>query len=427
MKKIIKISLSVVILFVLFSGLKFFLSKDIFNIQTKIYKKYPNLKNDFRKNLFKETSVIENLKNDYNFKFLPDTQFIKLNLASKKLLFSEEFLANHNDKKKLGGYKHRFKSFFFDQFKEKILLTDYLGGTYEFDLKSLSNLRVDQINLNKIKNNIITSKVLDTLVDNGYFYISYIGGDKSCETMNIAMSKIENLSELKFENIFSSDECGDYIQAGRMVLNKKDSSNNLLFSTTNQTPDKLSDRPQSDDSIFGKIISLNLRDFSFEFYSKGHRNIQGLYSDNEVILATEHGPRGGDEINNILEGNNYGWPKASYGERYAGNKDSNVYLKSHKKYGFEEPIYAFVPSIGISEIIRLSNNFSNKFDNNYILTSLYGRNIFRIKFDEEYNKVIFMEKIYIGKRIRDIKFIEEIKSIIFAFEEDGEIGILSVS
>ena len=91
---------------------------------------------------------------------------------------------------------------FFDQFNEKILLTDYLGGTYEFNLKSLSNMQVNQINLNKIKNNSDTSKVLDTLVENDYFYISYIGGDKSCETMNVAMSKIENLSELKFEKFF---------------------------------------------------------------------------------------------------------------------------------------------------------------------------------------------------------------------------------
>ena len=135
----------------------------------------------------------------------------------------------------------------------------------------------------------------------------------------------------------------------------------------------------------------------------------------------------GDEINILYEGKNYGWPLASYGERYSGNKDRNVYLKNHKKHGFQEPIYAFVPSIGISEIIRLSNNFTNKFEDNYILTSLYGRNIFRIKFDEEYDKIIFIEKIYIGNRIRDIKFIEEIKSIIFAFEEEGEIGVLSVN
>ena len=175
MKKIIKISLSVVILLVLFSGLKFFLSKDIFNIQTKIYKKYPNLKNDFRKNLFKETSVIENLKNDYNFKFLPDTQFIKLNLSSKKLLFSEKFLANHNDKKKLGGYKHRFKSFFFDQFKEKILLTDYLGGTYEFDLKSLSNTQVNQINLTAYVSTNIFNTTDRFFQNNGYHLIADLG------------------------------------------------------------------------------------------------------------------------------------------------------------------------------------------------------------------------------------------------------------
>ena len=426
MKKNIRFILILVSLIILFLGSKFFFSNDIFKIQTKIFKKYPNLQIEFRENLFKETSVIENLKNDYNFKFLPETQFIKLNLKLKKLIFPEEFILNHSNKKKLGGYKYRFKSFFFDQFNEKILLTDYLGGTYEFDLNFLSNTQVEEINLNKIKNNLVTSKVLDTLVEGNYFFVSYIGGDKTCETMNVAMSKIKNFTEFEFKNIFSSDECDDYIQAGRMVLNKKDDENNLLFSTTNQTPDKITDRPQSDDSIFGKIISLNLEDFTYSFYSKGHRNIQGLYSDKEVILATEHGPRGGDEINNISKGKNYGWPLASYGERYSGNKDKNVYLKNHKKHGFQEPIYAFVPSIGISEIIRLSNNFSNKFEDNYILTSLYGRNIFRIKFDEEYDKIIFIEKIYIGNRIRDIKFIEEIRSIIFAFEEEGEIGVLNV-
>ena len=427
MKKNIRFILILVSLIILFLGSKFFFTNDIFKIQTKIFEKYPNLQIEFRENLFKETSVIENLKNDYNFKFLPDTQFIKLNLKSKKLIFPEEFILNHTNKKKLGGYKHRFKSFFFDQFNEKILLTDYLGGTYEFNLNFLTNTQVKEINLNKIKNNLVTSKVLDTLVEGNYFFVSYIGGDKSCETMNVAMSEIKDLSEFEFRNIFSSDECGDYIQAGRMVLNKKDDENSLLFSTTNQTPDKITDRPQKDDSIFGKIISLNLNDFSYSIYSKGHRNIQGLYSDKDVILATEHGPRGGDEINNISKGKNYGWPLASYGERYSGNKDKNVYLKNHKKNGFQEPIYAFVPSIGISEIIRLSNNFTNKFEDNYILTSLYGRNIFRIKFDEEYDKIIFIEKIYIGNRIRDIKFIEEIKSIIFAFEEEGEIGVLSVN
>ena len=268
---------------------------------------------------------------------------------------------------------------------------------------------------------------MDSLIYNNFLFVSYIGGDDDCETLNIAKAKLDDLTNLLFEDLFATKECGTYIQAGRMIINKKDNDKTLLISTTDQTPDVITNRPQEDDSIFGKIISINMNDNTFLIYSKGHRNIQGLYSDNNVIIATEHGPRGGDEINNIIKNKNYGWPISSYGELYSENRSENVYFKNHEKYGFEEPIYAFVPSIGISEIINLPNSFSKKFTNNFILTSLYGKNIFRIKFDKNFKKIIFKEKIYIGKRIRDIKYIESKSILVLALEEEGEIGIIKVA
>ena len=63
------------------------INKNFFNIKENLYKKYPNLKTDFRRNLFKEKSVIENLQNDYNYKFLPETQFLKLSFKKKKNYF----------------------------------------------------------------------------------------------------------------------------------------------------------------------------------------------------------------------------------------------------------------------------------------------------------------------------------------------------
>ena len=72
----------VAILFIYIS--KIFLKNNLFNVQDKIYKKYPNLQNDFRKHLFENNSVIENLKNDYKYKFLPETQFVNLNIYKKK-------------------------------------------------------------------------------------------------------------------------------------------------------------------------------------------------------------------------------------------------------------------------------------------------------------------------------------------------------
>ena len=427
MKKFYYISAVIIVPILFIFILKIVFENNLFNTQDKIYKKYPNLQSEFRKHLFKDKSVVENLTNDYNVKFLPETQFINLDIYNKKFFFSELFEVSHAEKKILGGYKNRFKSFFIDEYQDKIIITDYLGGTYSFKTKYLNEIKINNIKPTIVKNNLKTSKVLDTLIFNSQMYVSYIDGNEDCETMNIAKGSIKNLNNIIFKEIFISEECGNYIQAGRMIINKKDKDNTLLFSTTNQTPDVITERPQSNESIFGKIISINLDDNSFSIYSKGHRNIQGLYSDYNVIIATEHGPRGGDEINNIIKNNNYGWPLASYGEIYSENRPENVYFKNHKKHGFEEPIYAFVPSIGISEIINLPNTFSKKYINNFILTSLYGGNIYRIKFDSDFKKIIFMEKIFIGKRIRDIKYVESLSILVLAFEEKGEIGIIKSS
>ena len=175
-----------------------------------------------------------------------------------------------------------------------------------------------------------------------------------------------------------------------------------------------------------KTIFKSFKNSKPIIYSLGHRNGQGLFVKNELVLMTEHGPRGGDEINKITFNKNYGWPIASYGEKYSSNSEKNYYYKkSHKNYGYEEPIFSFIPSIGISELIYLPNSFSNKWIDNYLVTSLYGRSIYRIKFNEDFNKIIYMEKIFIDERIRDIKFFSKDNMVLLAFEEKGQLGILT--
>ena len=78
----------------------FTLDKNIFGIKDSlkksVLKKYPNLHIELRTNLFKEKSIIENLTNDYNVKFLPETQFLDLNLDRKKIIFNDDFNNNNN-------------------------------------------------------------------------------------------------------------------------------------------------------------------------------------------------------------------------------------------------------------------------------------------------------------------------------------------
>ena len=75
-----------------------------------------------------------------------------------------------------------------------------------------------------------------------------------------------------------------------------------------------------------------------------------------MILSTENGPRGGDEINRIYKDKNYGWPIASDGNKYTGD-DSQKDYAHHLDMNIEPPIFSFIPSIGISEIIKIDNNF----------------------------------------------------------------------
>ena len=139
-----------------------------------------------------------------------------------------------------------------------------------------------------------------------------------------------------------------------------------------------------------------------------------------IILSTEHGPRGGDEINKIEYGKNYGWPIASYGMKYKSNSE---YLQSHVKHGFKEPIFSFTPSIGISEIIKVPETFDKNWSENYLVSSLNKKSLYRVKFDENFSKIIYFEEIYVGQRIRDIKILD--KKILLALENKGELGVLS--
>ena len=98
---------------------------------------------------------------------------------------------------------------------------------------------------------------------------------------------------------------------------------------------------QDDNLNFGKIISIDIDTKEYTYFSKGHRNPQGLLylKDKDVVLSTEHGPKGGDEINKIIKDENYGWPIASYGIIYGHEiKKLGPTFEEHVN-GFKEPSF----------------------------------------------------------------------------------------
>ena len=93
-----------------------------------------------------------------------------------------------------------------------------------------------------------------------------------------------------------------------------------------------------------KKLKDNNFDLSYEIYSKGHRVPQGITMLNNKIYSVEHGPKGGDELNLIIKGNNYGWPEVSYGTNYLKDNggDGISFPISHSNLNFKEPLFAFV-------------------------------------------------------------------------------------
>jgi glucose/arabinose dehydrogenase len=137
-----------------------------------------------------------------------------------------------------------------------------------------------------------------------------------------------------------------------------------------------------------------------ELWSIGHRNIQGIAVDPQSgrVWASEHGPRGGDEINLIEGGKNYGWPLQSYGADYSSREP----VGTRAVPGMEQPLVAWVPSPAPSGLAYYTGKAFPQWQGSLFSGSLAGKDIRRIAFDAQ-GRVVKQEKLDIGKRVRDVR------------------------
>ena len=154
-----------------------------------------------------------------------------------------------------------------------------------------------------------------------------------------------------------------------------------------------------------------------EIYSYGHRNPQGLFIHPETgqIYLQEHGPRGGDEINLIEKGKNYGWPIITYGRAYIGFK---IGEGTHKK-GMEQPIKHWTPSIAPSGLLIYSGKKFTDWKGDFFSGALALTHLNRLKFRER--QVIKEERLLSSLRLRFRDVIEGPKGFIWASVDQGMI------
>ncbi|WP_405377651.1 PQQ-dependent sugar dehydrogenase [Nonlabens sp. Asnod3-A02] len=135
-------------------------------------------------------------------------------------------------------------------------------------------------------------------------------------------------------------------------------------------------------------------------FTYGNRNPQGItvHPKTGKIVSHEHGPQGGDEINFVKPGRNYGWPVISYGENYGGGK----FAESTAKQGMEQPFYYWVPSIAPSGFAILDNTAYGDWNGNYLVGSLKFQYLEMLYVND--NAVTKREKIVDGiGRLRNVK------------------------
>ena len=150
----------------------------------------------------------------------------------------------------------------------------------------------------------------------------------------------------------------------------------------------------------GSIFKLTAK--SSVKISQGHRNPQGmLLLDNKSLLAAEHGPRGGDELNVIVQGGDYGWPFVTYGEPY-GSGDYVRPEKTGTHVGYKEPIKYWVPSIAPTELVQLPEQGWGKWGRALVLGSLREEVLVFIRVSERF-EVLETVQVDMGERIRDLE------------------------
>jgi glucose/arabinose dehydrogenase/cytochrome c2 len=189
---------------------------------------------------------------------------------------------------------------------------------------------------------------------------------------------------------------------GRLVL--KDADTLLLSLGVYQFDDvsvgQLAGQDPSTD--LGKLVAISLSTGEARIYASGFRNPQGLLvASDGRIWETEHGPHGGDEINLIRDGGNYGWPLATYGMGYGAPPRDWPFSSTPRTHdGYDEPAFVFTPSIGVSNVVETDPNEFPRWRNSLVVGSLAGGTLYVLPIEGD--RLLGAEPIPLGARLRDI-------------------------
>jgi len=267
---------------------------------------------------------------------------------------------------------------------------------------------------------------------NGWIYLSYSKPLEKGALTGIIRARLKDNRLVDQETIFdppAAEASGGGVHFGcKLVFDKQ----GHLFFTIGDRGDVTNPRNQAQrlDNVKGKTLRINDNgsipaDNPFvdtpgarpEIWSYGNRNAQGLVMDYATgnLWETEHGPRGGDELNLIRKGLNYGWPIVTYGINYNGTPISD----RTEAPGMESPVLQWTPSIAASGLALYDGAQFPNWRGNLFAGALAHQKIVRIVLDG--TRVVDQEILLQGKgRIRDVRCFDD-GAITVVFDQPGRV------
>lgn len=244
--------------------------------------------------------------------------------------------------------------------------------------------------------------------ENGVIFIAYAHGTREENGLRVSRANFDGAAITNLEPIYDAAPAKDtgHHFGGRLVWGADDK----LYVSIGEGS-RYKEKSQDMTSSFGAVVRLN-EDGSIpddnpdfgddalpELYSKGHRNPQGMTYDSgrDILWANEHGPKGGDEINIIEPGKNYGWPVASYGIDYNGAR-----ITPFTKYeGTAQPFKYWTPSIAPSGFAVYRGDLFADWNGDLLIGAMAGTALHRVIMDGD--EAVGEERYLVGERIRDVR------------------------
>lgn len=301
-----------------------------------------------------------------------------------------------------------------------ILITERVGR-----VKILRNGILEQVAIANIPNLFVSGQagLMDIslhprFAQNSLVYLTYSTGNLQSNHTSVLKVKFDGKALVDPQVIFEvkPSKSGNQHFGSRIVW-KPDDTMLIAIGDGGNPPLELNgelirNQAQKLDSQLGKILRIKddgsipldnpfvkIAGANPAIWSYGHRNIQGLFADpiSQQVWSTEHGSRGGDELNLIEVGKNYGWPVVSFSQEYTGGNISN----ETSRPDMVDPKLVWTPAIAPSGLLLYRGNIFPDWQGNLLAGGLVSKSVIRIKI--EGNKAVVQETIPVGQRVRDVR------------------------